>query len=298
MASIQHFYDSRTSTLSYVAWDPNSRDAVVIDPVLDFEPRASRTFTESVDAIAAFVQTQQLKVHGVLETHAHADHISAAPILKRRFGACIAIGAHICEVQTRFKSVFNLPAEFATDGRQFDRLLSDGEVFDAGTLSVHVLATPGHTPACLTYRIDDAIFTGDALFMDDYGTGRCDFPGGSASDLYDSVQRLYRLPPSTRVFPAHDYCPGGRALRWESSIEKQRAQNPQINAETTREAFVAFRETRDKALATPALFMQSVQLNVNAGRLPPAAPNGHQYLQVPLNLMHPADEFGEPENKG
>lgn len=294
MARVEAFYDSRTHTLTYAVWDPATGDAVVIDPVLDYDPAASRTWTESLDRVTSFLRARELRLRYVLETHAHADHLSGAQLLKRRFDAPVAIGAHITEVQRTFQPIFDLGERFATDGAQFDRLLREGEPLEAGSLTVHTLHTPGHTPACSTYRIDDAIFTGDALFMDDYGTGRCDFPKGSAADLYDSIQKLYALPDDTRVFVGHDYQPGGREVRWETSIGASKRNNPQLDGQTSRESFIAAREARDATLAAPRLLLPSVQVNVDAGRLPEARGNGTRYLSVPLNLMHPADELGEP----
>jgi len=293
---IKAFFDKRTQTLTYVVFDPETHDAVVIDPVLDYEPVGSFTFTESVDAVSAFVRQQELRLHHVLETHAHADHLSGSQLLARRFGAKIVIGKHITEVQATFAHVFDLPATFATDGSQFDMLLEDGAVLGAGSLSITALATPGHTPACLSYLIGDAVFTGDALFMDDYGTGRCDFPRGSADALFESVQKLYRLPESTRVFVGHDYQPKGREVRWETSIGASKQRNVQLNAETTREEFVRLRQQRDAQLAAPRLLFQSVQVNVDAGRLPAPHDNGTRYLRLPLNFLEPADELGEPSS--
>lgn len=290
---VQPFFDARTYTATFVVFDPATRDAVVIDPVLDYEPVGSFTFTESVDEVSAFVRQQELRLRWILETHAHADHLSGSQILKRRFGAGVAIGEQIRVVQETFKALFALPA-LATDGSQFDRLLKDGESLEAGSLKVDVIATPGHTPACVTFKIEDALFTGDALFTEDYGTGRCDFPKGSAEDLYDSIQKLYALPDATRVFVGHDYQPGGRGVRFESSIGESKAKNPQLNKDTSREAFVSMRKARDATLAAPKLLFQSVQVNIDAGRLPKTEGNGQRYLKVPLNLLRPADELGEP----
>lgn len=295
MANIQAFFDPRTYTLTYLVWDPESRDAVVIDPVLDYDPAASRTWTESVDRITAFVREHDLALRWVLETHAHADHLSGSQLLKRRHDARVAIGARITEVQAVFGPVFDLGADFATDGRQFDRLLAEGDVLEVGAMRIETLETPGHTPACVTFAIGDALFTGDALFMDDYGTGRCDFPKGSADTLYDSVQKLYAFPDATRVFVGHDYQPNGREVRWETTIGRSKANNPQLRADTSRDAFVRFRNERDATLAAPRLLLPSVQVNVDAGRLPAARPNGQRYLKIPLNLLHPADELGEPK---
>ncbi|MGN6106191.1 MAG: MBL fold metallo-hydrolase [Kofleriaceae bacterium] len=279
---IQPFFDPDTFTLTYIVFDLASRDAVVIDPVLDYDALASKTSTKSLELVAAFVRERELRVHYVLETHAHADHLSGSQWLKQHFHAKIAIGARIREVQETFKDALDLP-HLATDGSQFDRLLEDGEVLVAGTLRVHVIATPGHTPACVTYKIEDALFTGDALFMHDYGTGRCDFPRGSAGALYDSIAKLYALPDAMRVFPGHDYQPGGREVAWETSIGRSKQENPQLKATTAKEAFVALRTARDRTLAAPRLLYPSVQINIDAGRLPPARANGRRYLTTPIS---------------
>ncbi|MGH9885174.1 MAG: MBL fold metallo-hydrolase, partial [bacterium] len=265
--NIQAFFDPDTFTLTYVVFDPASRDAVVIDPVLDYDVLASRTSTRSVDRIAALVRERELRVHYVLETHAHADHLSGSLWLKQHLGAKVAVGERIREVQATFRDALDLP-ELATDGSQFDRLLADGEVVTAGTLRIETIATPGHTPACVTYRIGDALFTGDALFMHDYGTGRCDFPRGSAEALYDSVMRLYALPDATRVFPGHDYQPNGRPVAWETTIGRSKRENPQLRATTSKDEFVALRTARDRTLQAPRLLYPSVQNNLDAGRLP------------------------------
>ncbi|MGF1469618.1 MAG: MBL fold metallo-hydrolase [Sandaracinaceae bacterium] len=292
--TVEAFFDPRTFTLTYVAFDPETGDAVVVDPVLDYDPRASRTFTESVDRVTAFLREQKLTLRAVFETHAHADHLSASPILKRRFDAPVVIGEGITTVVETFRPLLDLGDDVPKDGSQFDRLLADGETMTLGSLEVEAIATPGHTPACVTYRIGDAIFTGDALFMDDYGTGRCDFPKGSARDLYRSIQRLYQLPDETRVFVGHDYQPGGRPVAYETTIGRSKANNPQLDGSTGEEQFVKMRTERDATLAAPNLLFPSVQVNVNAGRLPAARANGHRYLSIPLNLLHPADELGEP----
>lgn len=290
---IHSFFDPATFTLTYVVYDPDSRDAVVVDSVLDFDPLAVQTSLASVQQVSAFLQAQQLTLRQVLETHAHADHLTGAQYLKRRFGAGVVIGARITEVQSTFKQVFDLPASFATDGRQFDRLLADGQGLHAGSLRIEAIGTPGHTPACLTYKIGDALFTGDALFMEDYGTGRCDFPGGSAEELYESVrEKLYRQPEHMRVFVGHDYQPGGRALRYETTIGTSKRQNIQLRTETSKEQFVSFRNARDKTLTAPRLLFPSVQVNIDAGRLPTAHQNGVRYLQVPVNLKQPTADDG------
>ena len=279
---VQAFHDPTTFTLTYVVFDPDTRDAVVIDPVLDYDAVLSRTSTTSLERLAVFLREHELRLHYVLETHTHADHLSGSQWLRDRYDARVAIGERVREVQETFARALDLPY-VATDGRQFDRLLADGEVVAAGTLRVETIATPGHTPACVTYRIDDAIFTGDALFMHDYGTGRCDFRGGSAPALYDSVARLYAYPDATRVFPGHDYQPGGRAVAWETSIGLSKRLNPQLRAGTTKDEFVAMRTARDRTLSPPRLFYPSVELNIDAGRLPPAHANGQRYLTIPIS---------------
>jgi glyoxylase-like metal-dependent hydrolase (beta-lactamase superfamily II) len=266
-----------------VVYDPATRDAVVIDPVLEYDALGSLTTTTELQRIADFLLANRLRLHYVLETHAHADHLSGSQWLRRRFDARVVIGERIREVQEVFKQVFDLPASFPTDGSQFDRLLADGETLTAGSLRIRVLATPGHTPACVSYLIDDAVFTGDALFIEDAGTGRCDFPRGDAEALYHSVHdRLYALPEQTRVFVGHDYEPDGRALRYETTIEREKLANIQLRATTTREEFVRFRRERDATLAPPRLLYPSVQINIDAGNLPRPHPNGRRYLAIPL----------------
>jgi glyoxylase-like metal-dependent hydrolase (beta-lactamase superfamily II) len=291
---IQPFYDPATHTLTYAVFDRDTKDAVVIDPVLDFDAVTSTTATHSVQEVADFLRKNGLKLHYVLETHAHADHLSSCQWLKRHFGAKVAIGERIKDVQATFKGVFDMGPAFKTDGSQFDRLLNDGDRLDAGSLSVSVITTPGHTPACITFKIGDAIFTGDALFTEDYGTGRCDFPRGSAADLYDSVQKLYALAPETRVFVGHDYQPGGREVRWETSVARSKEQNLQLRASTSKSTFVAARQKRDATLEPPRLLFQSVQVNIDAGHLPAAHDNGLRYLTVPLNLKQKTTDEGDP----
>lgn len=291
---IKTFYDPATFTLTYVVYDGRTGDAVVIDPVLDYDPIAAATSTGSVEEVERFVRERSLKLRYVLETHAHADHLTGAQYLKRRFEAKVAIGRRITEVQETFKGVFDL-GELATDGSQFDRLVGDGERIEAGSLTVEVIGTPGHTPACVTYKIGDALFTGDALFIEDYGTGRCDFPRGDAAALFHSVHdKLYALPDETRVFVGHDYQPGGRPLRYETTIGASKAANVQLRAETTEAEFVAFRKGRDKTLQAPRLLFPSIQVNIAAGRLPAPGGNGVRYLKVPLNLRRPTEEDGTP----
>lgn len=290
---IQHFYDPATYTLTYVVFDAATRDAVVIDPVLDFDPASGRTSTVSIEQVEAFVRREGLRVHAVFETHAHADHLSGSQYLRTRFGARIAIGRRITEVQQTFRPLFGNP--IAVDGSQFDVLLDDYARVQAGTLCVEVLPTPGHTPACVSLKVEDAVFTGDALFIEDYGTGRCDFPRGDAEALYHSVHDvLYTLPDATRVFVGHDYQPGGREVRWETSIGRSKEQNPQLRAHTARADFVAMRTARDKTLAPPRLLFPSVQVNIDAGRLPAPHANGKRYLTMPLNLFRPTGDDGAP----
>lgn len=287
---IQAFFDQRTSTLTYVVYDPDTKDAIVIDPVLDYDPAASTTWTESVDEVIGFLNQRQLKLHWVLETHAHADHLSGAKMLQR---ACpnvkVAIGANITQVQQVFKGIFGLPDGFKTDGSQFDKLLQEGEVLRAGSLNVKTLFTPGHTPACASYRIEDALFTGDALFMPDSGTGRCDFPGGSAHDLYHSIaKRIYAQPEDTRIFVGHDYQPGGRPLQYTTTVAEQKRNNVALRADMSEEEFVTFRKRRDATLPAPKLLFQSVQVNIDAGQLP--APQGEiRYLKIPVNVFKPRE---------
>jgi glyoxylase-like metal-dependent hydrolase (beta-lactamase superfamily II) len=279
---IETFFDPSTYTLTYLVWDEATGDAVVIDPVHDFDPLAVRFSTESVDQVAAAVKREGLTLHYVLETHAHADHISGSQLLKERLGAKVAIGEKITLVQDVFGPVFNRK-DLSPDA--FDTLLADGEVLQAGSLAVRTIATPGHTPACVTYQIEDAIFTGDALFMPDFGTGRCDFPKGSAVDLYESIQKLYALPDETRVFVGHDYQPGGRELAYETTIGASKASNKQLAAETSREDYIKFRTERDAVLRPPRLIFQSIQANVDAGRLPTAEDNGMTYLKLPIGVL-------------
>lgn len=293
--NIQPFHDQATSTLTYVVFDPLSKDAVVIDSVLDFDPVASQTSTASVEKIARFGREHQLRFHWILETHPHADHLSGAQWLRRRLEGRTVIGEGVRDVQQTFKKLLDLPASAATDGSQFDRLVRDGDVLAAGALRIEVIATPGHTPGCVTYKIEDAVFTGDALFIEDYGTGRCDFPHGSAEDLYASVHdKLYALPDETRVFVGHDYQPGGRQLRYETTIGVSKVKNVHLRADTTKEEFVTFRKTRDATLKPPRLLYASMLINAGAGWLPEPHPNGVRYLVTPLNAATPTDDDGGP----
>jgi glyoxylase-like metal-dependent hydrolase (beta-lactamase superfamily II) len=281
---IKTFFDNDTSTLSYVVYDEKTKDSLIIDPVLNYDPASSKYSTESVDLVLNFINEQTLTVHYILETHAHADHLTGAQFLKEKLPqAKLAIGENITKVQSKFKHIFNFK-EFNENGVQFDMLLKDNSTIHAGSISIKILFTPGHTPACSSYLINnEAVFSGDVLFMDDYGTGRCDFPGGSSADMYDSVtKRLYTLPDHTKVYVGHDYKPGGRELRYESSISKQKTSNPQLNQHTTREEFIKNRDARDKTLTSPRLLLQSLQVNIDAGHLPKEEDNGNSYLKIPL----------------
>lgn len=282
---IKEFFDTRTSTLTYVLFDPKSKDAIVIDPVLDFDPADGRIWDESFSVVRDFLKSENLNLHWILETHAHADHLTAAPLLKREFqNAKVGVGENITIVQKTFSDIFNMP-KLKTDGSQFDRLFKDGEVVQAGTLSFKVLATPGHTPACVSYLIGDCVFTGDLLFIPDSGTGRCDFPNGSAESLYQSVtKKIYALPDSTKIFVGHDYQPGGRPLQFQTTVEKQKADNIHIKSATTEEEFVQFRTKRDKNLSAPKLLLPSIQVNINAGELPEPDSNGVRYFKIPLQI--------------
>lgn len=281
---VEPFFDPRTWTLTYVVWDPDTRDAVIIDAVLDYDPNRAVLHEESNRRVLAHVEAHALRVHWVLETHPHADHVSGAQGLRRRLGAKTAILGRIVEVQRYFSGMYNL--SIPTDGSQFDHLVHDGELLRAGSLEIEAIATPGHTPACVTWRIGDALFTGDALFQPDYGTGRCDFPRGSAAELYDSVMRLYhRFPDETVCYVGHDYQPGGRPMRAATTIGASKQFNRQLRADTPREEFVRFRQERDLTLSMPALIFPSVQLNIDGGRLPAPEANGRRYLKTPLTIV-------------
>lgn len=282
---IQHFYDPATYTLTYVVFDPDTRDAVVIDPVLDYDPQAVRVTEESIGKVLAFARQKDLKVHYVLDTHAHADHLSGFQRLRDELGARIGISEHITTVQATFKKLFGWGDEFEPDGHQWDVLLKDGTPLHAGSITILPIHTPGHTPACTTFKIGDALFTGDTLFMPDFGTGRCDFPGGSAEALYDSIMKLYAMPDETRVFVGHDYQPGGRELKYETTIGACKRENVQLKGDTPKEEFVKWRTARDKTLRPPNLIFQSLQVNANAGHLPEPDPNGLRYLRLPMNVF-------------
>ena len=281
-AIIQAFFDEPTYTVTYLVADAATRQAAVIDPVLDYDHKSGKACVASADRILAAAQKQQFDIVWIFETHAHADHLSAAPYFRLRTGARVAIGEHIREVQRIFRPVFNLRD---TDGGGFDRLLAEGDTLALGELTVEVLHTPGHTPACVAYRIDDAVFVGDTLFMPDYGTARADFPGGSARTLYQSIQKILALPDETRLFMCHDYkAPNREHFAWETTVGEQRRANVHVNEGMSESEFVALREARDATLAVPVLLLPSIQVNIHAGQLPEAESNGVRYLKVPLTL--------------
>jgi glyoxylase-like metal-dependent hydrolase (beta-lactamase superfamily II) len=281
-AEVQAFFDPATSTASYLVSDPATRIAAIIDPVLDFEPKAARLSTASADQILAAAEGRGLHLKYVLETHAHADHLSAADYIRGRTGAKIAIGAHIVEVQKTFIPLFEAD-EVSADGAVFDHLLNEGDQLPLGEMTIGVIHTPGHTPADVTYLIGDAAFVGDTLFMPDYGTARADFPGGDARALYRSIRKILDLPPQTRLFVGHDYLPDGRdEFRWESTVAEQREQNVHVRAGVTEDEFVALREARDATLAAPTLILPSLQVNIRGGALPKASPSGRVFLKVPI----------------
>lgn len=281
--SLRAFFDSASNTVSYVVWDPATRVAAIIDPVLDYDHRTGAASLVSADALLDVAAAEGLAIAWILETHAHADHLSAAPYLKQKTGARIGIGEHIRDVQRVFAPLFNLSG-VSCDGSEFDQLFADGESFALGGLRVDVLHTPGHTPACVSYRIGDAVFVGDTLFMPDYGTARADFPGGDARTLFRSIQTLLALPDETRLFMCHDYkAPGRDHYAWETTVAEQRARNVHIGGGTAEDAFVSMREARDATLPAPALLLPSLQVNIRAGRLPDPEPNGTRYLRIPLS---------------
>ena len=282
---VESFFDPTTGTLSYVVYEKPGSACAIVDSVLDYDPKSGRTRTSSADQLVAFVHEKNLTVQWILETHAHADHLSAAHYLRQVLGGKIAIGAAITNVQDVFKRVFHLEPEFRPDGRQFDHLLQDGETFAIGALSAQALAVPGHTPACMAYRIGDAVFVGDTLFMPDVGTARCDFPGGDAHTLYRSMRKLLELPSETRLFMCHDYPPTGRAVAWETTVARQRADNIHVHDGVSEENFVEMRMARDLTLEMPVLILPAVQVNIRAGAMPPKEDNGVSYLKIPINTL-------------
>ncbi len=285
MAMLKSFFDAATNTVTYLVWDPATRAAAIIDPVLDFDPNAGRLSTGSADAVLAAAAAENLRIDWILDTHAHADHLSGADYLRRLTGAKLGIGAHITKVQKAFLPLFGVTTD-SPDAKVFDVLLNEGDTLPLGNLEIGVLHTPGHTPACVTYLIDDMAFVGDTLFMPDYGTARADFPGGDAATLYRSIRRILALPPETRIFVGHDYLPQSRdTFIWETTVAEERARNVHVHDGVTEDDFVEMREARDKTLAAPRLILPSLQVNIRAGALPPAEADGQVYLKLPVNRL-------------
>ena len=282
---VHGIFDPATWTVTYVVYEKEGGDCAIIDSVLDYDPKSGRTSTESADKVIAFVQEKKLSVQWILETHAHADHLTAAPYLKQNLGGQTAIGGHITDVQRVFKGVFNLETTFQTDGAQFDHLLQMDETFAIGNLTAKALYVPGHTPACVAYQVGDAVFVGDTLFMPDVGSARCDFPGGCAKTLYASARKILSLPGSTRLFMCHDYPPEDRAVRFETTVAEQRAHNIHLHDGIDEAEFVRMRTERDATLAMPVLILPAVQINIRAGEFPPKDDNGVAYLKIPLNAL-------------
>lgn len=285
MLDIKGFFDPATATVTYLVADKATAKAAIVDPVLDYEPKAARTSTASIDAVLAEAKGRNLSITHVLETHAHADHLSAAAHIRARTGAKVVIGAAITKVQALFKTIFNA-SDVMPDGSAFDLLVSEGDVIQLGETAIRVMHTPGHTPACVTYVAGDAAFVGDTVFMPDYGTARTDFPGGDAATLYRSIRKIFALPPATRIFTGHDYPPPSRKdAAWEASVAEHRAKNIHIHDGISEAEFVAMRTGRDKTLAPPVLILPSLQVNIRAGAMPPAENDGHIYLKLPINRL-------------
>ncbi len=283
---VEAFFDEPTYTVSYVVADPDSNACAIVDSVLDYDPASGRTSTASADRLVAWVRDRGLTVEWILETHVHADHLTAAPYLKEQLGGQIAIGDHITEVQQVFGKLFNAGEEFRRDGSQFDRLLGDGETFRIGRLEARAMHTPGHTPACMTYVIGDAAFVGDTLFMPDFGTARADFPGGDARQLYRSIKKVLALPPKTRLYMCHDYkAPGRDEYAWETTVAEERAKNVHVHDGVSEDDFVNMRTARDATLDMPRLILPAVQINMRAGHRPPPEDNGQAYIKIPLDAL-------------
>ena len=283
-ATVKAFFDPQTWTYTYVVYESKGSACIVIDSVLNYDPKSGRTKTESADEVIAFIKENRLQLDWILETHAHADHLTAAPYIQEKLGGKIAIGDHITTVQSVFKGVFNLD-DIAVDGSQFDVLIKEGEPIAFGNLSFKALYVPGHTPACMAYEIGDSIFVGDTLFMPDVGTARCDFPGGSASNLYRSIQSILKYPPSTKLYMCHDYPPNGRPPEYQSTVADQKKSNIHVHDGVTEEQFVAMRNKRDAGLEMPVLILPSIQVNIRAGHMPKPEGNGTAYLKIPLNAL-------------
>lgn len=282
---VQGFFDKATWTVTYVVHNGPGSACAIIDSVLDYDAKSGRTRTTAADQVIEFVKNHQLSVEWILETHAHADHLSAAPYLKKHLGGQIAIGEQITRVQKVFKGIFNLEPQFKLDGSQFDRLLADGQSLAVGSLTGTVMAVPGHTPACVAYQFGDAVFVGDTLFMPDVGTARCDFPGGDAKTLYASTRKILGLPPQTRLFMCHDYPPNGRPIAFETTVAEQRAKNIHVHDGISQEQFVQMRTQRDATLEMPVLILPAVQINIRAGEMPPKESNGTAYVKIPINAL-------------
>ena len=282
---VHGIFDTATSTVTYVVYEKPGSACAIIDSVLDYDPKSGRTKHTSADKVVDFVKTNQLKVEWILETHAHADHLSAAPYLKEQLGGKTAIGDHIGGVQKVFKGIFNMEADFKADGSQFDHLFKDGESIPVGGLVGHTMYVPGHTPACVAYQFGDAVFVGDTMFMPDVGTARCDFPGGDAKTLYASTRKILSLPPETRLFMCHDYPPNGRPVTFKATVAEQRAKNIHVHDGISEAQFVELRTKRDATLDMPVLILPAVQINIRAGELPPKEDNGIAYVKIPLNAL-------------
>ncbi len=282
---VHGIFDPATWTVTYVVYEKPGSTCAIIDSVLDYDPKSGRTSHKSADKVIDFVKANDLSVEWILETHAHADHLSAAPYLKQQLGGKTAIGDHITNVQGVFKKIFNLESGFKQDGSQFDHLFKDGEAIQIGGLSGHIMYVPGHTPACVAYQFGDAVFVGDTMFMPDVGTARCDFPGGDAKTLYASTRKILSLPPQTRLFMCHDYPPDGRAVNFETTVAEQRAKNIHVHDGITEAQFVEMRTKRDATLEMPVLILPAVQINIRAGELPPKEDNGIAYVKIPMNAL-------------
>ncbi|TCS42041.1 MBL fold metallo-hydrolase [Reinekea marinisedimentorum] len=285
-AVVKTFFDQATFTYTHVLHDPETMQAAIFDSVLNYDPKSGRTDTQSADEVIAYVQDAGLTLQWQLETHVHADHLSAAPYIKQKLGGKVAIGDHITIVQETFKSIFNAEESFSTDGSQFDVKLSEGDTFSIGNLQAYVMHTPGHTPACSTYVVENELaFVGDTLFMPDQGTARCDFPGGDANTLFNSIHRILQLPDDTKLYMCHDYAPNGREYKYLTTVKEQREANIHVNQNISLQEFVKMRTERDATLAMPVLILPSVQINMRAGEMPPAEDNGTRYLKIPLNVL-------------
>ncbi|MXN66299.1 MBL fold metallo-hydrolase [Stappia sp. GBMRC 2046] len=282
---VKAFFDPTTNTISYVVKDPKSKSCAVVDSVMDIDYAAGRISFQHADEIISYIKDHGLKLEWLIETHVHADHLSAAPYIQKELGGKIGIGKNITIVQDTFGKVFNEGTEFQRDGSQFDRLFDDGDTYEIGTMKAFAMHTPGHTPACMTHVVGDAAFVGDTLFMPDGGSARADFPGGDAGELYDSIQKVLALPGETRLFMCHDYGPNGRDIQWETTVAEEKAHNIHVGGGKTREEFVAMREARDATLDMPKLIIPSLQVNMRAGKLPPADEQGQSFLKVPVNKL-------------